>query len=65
MALVVALIRGYLTQAISNVRLLVTHWAVAGIGRVDDVSLDRSRGPRLAYALPILVGTILTLWLNS
>jgi prepilin peptidase CpaA len=65
MAFVVALVRGYLWQALSNVRLLLTHWRVAGIGPVHEISLAGSSGPRLAYALPILVGTAVTLWLYS
>jgi prepilin peptidase CpaA len=64
LALVVALARGYLGQALANIRLLLTHRSVAGIGGVNKVSLAGSRGPSLAYALPIFVGTVVTLWLH-
>jgi len=65
MALVVAAARGYLRQAVSNVWLLLSHWRVVGIRPLREVSLEGSNGPRLAYALPILVGTVLTIWLRS
>jgi prepilin peptidase CpaA len=62
MAVGVACARGYLRQALSNVWLLLTHWSVAGIGPVHEVSLEGSTGPRLAYAVAIFVGTVVTIW---
>jgi prepilin peptidase CpaA len=64
MAIVVALAYGYLGQALKNIRLLLTHWRVVGIGPVDEITLAGSKGPKLAYAVPILSGTILTIWLH-
>jgi prepilin peptidase CpaA len=64
LALGAALASGYLKQAMSNLRLLLAHWTVSGMGRVDEVSLAGSTGPRLAYAVPIFVGTLVTLWLH-
>jgi prepilin peptidase CpaA len=64
LALVVAIAHGYLGQALSNLRLLFLHWSVMGIGRVEEVSLAGSKGPRLAYAVPIFVGTMVALWLH-
>jgi prepilin peptidase CpaA len=64
LALSVALARGYLRQALANLRLLLTHWRVAGVGPLAEVSLAGSQGPRLAYAVPILVGTLATVWLR-
>jgi hypothetical protein len=29
------------------------------------LTLESARGPRLAYALPIAIGTLVTLWLKS
>jgi len=52
-ALVVALSRGYLKQALANIRA------------VKVASLAESREPGLAYAPPILVGTAVALWLHS
>jgi prepilin peptidase CpaA len=64
MAIVVAFARGYLRQALSNIWLLLAHWRVSGIGRVDDLTIGRSRGPHLAYALPILAGTLVVVWMH-
>src|SRR5579872_2804802 len=64
MAVVVALVRGYLGQALANLRLLLMHWRVVGIGPVQELSLENSRAPRLAYALPIAAGVMVTLWLT-
>ncbi|HWW82599.1 MAG TPA: prepilin peptidase [Vicinamibacterales bacterium] len=61
-AVVVSICRGYLGQAMSNIWLLLTHWRVAGLRPLDEVSLAGSRGPRLAYAVPIFTGTVLTIW---
>jgi prepilin peptidase CpaA len=65
LALGVALASGYLRQALSNLRLLLTHWSVAGVGRVDELSLTGSTGPRLAYAVPIFAGMLVAVWLHS
>jgi prepilin peptidase CpaA len=62
MALVVALANGYLREACANVRLLVTHWCVAGLSPQRQLTLEGTRGPRLAYALPTLVGTAVAVW---
>jgi prepilin peptidase CpaA len=52
-ALVVALSRGYLKQALANIRT------------ANVASLAESREPGLAYAPPIFVGTVVALWLQS
>lgn len=62
LALVVALARGYLSTALSNLWLLVTHWRVSGPSRVPGLTLTDSKSPRLAYAIPIAVGLVCTLW---
>ena len=64
LALAVALARGYLRKALSNIWLLLSHWSVVGVGPVHEVSLDGSAGPRLAYAIPIFVGLLVTAWLH-
>lgn len=63
-ALVLALARGYLRQALSNTYMLLMHWRVAGIRPLHEVSLAGSKGPRLAYAVPVLGGLVATLWLR-
>jgi prepilin peptidase CpaA len=64
MALAVSVSHGYLGRACSNIWLLLTHWRVNGVGPLPELTLATGRGPRLAYAAPILVGTIVTLWLR-
>lgn len=63
-AVVVALAYGYLRKALINVYLVLTHWRVAGVQPLPAVTLEEAKGPRLAYALPIAIGTVVTLWLN-
>ena len=65
LALAVAAFSGYLRQALSNIWLLFAHWKVVGIRPLHEVSLQGSGGPRLAYAIPIFVGTVVTIWLRS
>jgi prepilin peptidase CpaA len=64
MAIGVALATGYLGQAATNLRLLVTHWRVMGIRPLDELSLTNERAPRLAYALPITAGVLVMLWIR-
>jgi prepilin peptidase CpaA len=62
LAIVVALASGYLRQALTNLGQLLMHWRVAGIKPVPDLTLEHARGPRLAYAVPIFIGLLVTLW---
>ena len=64
LALSVALARGYLRTALRNIWLLFSHWRVAGLAPLADVSLRGCSGPRLAYAVPIFMGTVVTIWLH-
>jgi prepilin peptidase CpaA len=64
MAVIVAAYYGYLGTAIRNVWFLLQHWAVNGLHPVEDISLEGSRGPRLAYAVPIFAGLLLAIWLR-
>src|SRR5262249_5512954 len=63
-AAIVALAKGYLKQALANVWLLWSHWQVAGLHKLDEISLEGSDSPRLAYAVPIFAGLVVTLWLR-
>jgi len=63
-ALVVVLVHGYLRQTFRNLWLLLTHWRVGGIRPLPELTLEHARGPRLAYAIPIAVGTVMTIWLR-
>lgn len=62
MALIVAVSTGYLRTTFRNIGTMLLYWYVAGPRPVPDQTLDRSGSPRLAYAIPILVGTVITLW---
>jgi prepilin peptidase CpaA len=62
MAVVVAAYHGYLRTALRNIWFLLQHWTVNGVRPLDDVSLEGSSGPRLAYALPIFAGLVLATW---
>lgn len=62
LAIVVSLARGYLKTALSNLWLIFTHWRVAGIQPVPGLMLTDTRSPRLAYAVPVAVGLMVTLW---
>ncbi len=64
MAIGVALAHGYLRQAFANVRLLLSHWQVVGVRPLHALTLDGSAAPKLAYAVPILAGTLVTVWLR-
>ena len=64
MAVVVALGSGYLKTALRNVRNLLTYWALVGPRPVPGITLEESKAPRLAYAVPIFAGTVVTVWLR-
>lgn len=61
---VVALVHGYLRQACRNLWALVGYWLVDGLKPLPELTLHQSRGPRLAYAVPIMAGLVATLWLR-
>lgn len=60
--MVVMLRHRYLGTAWQNLRLLFAHWGVHGVTALPDLTLASSRGPRLAYAVPILMGTVGVWW---
>lgn len=63
-ALVIALGHGYLRKALKNLYLVLMHWRIAGVQPLPALTLEHARGPRLAYAFPIAIGTVVTLWLK-
>jgi prepilin peptidase CpaA len=63
-ALVVALAYGYLRRALKNIYLVLMHWRIVGVEPLPALTLEQARGPRLAYAFPIAIGTVVTLWLK-
>jgi prepilin peptidase CpaA len=62
LALAVALSSGYLRKMFQNIGSMLLFWYVAGPKPVPEQTLDRSTSPRLAYAIPIFVGAVITLW---
>lgn len=62
LALVLAMWRGYLRTALTNIAALLRFWAVEGIKPLPALTLEAGTGLRLPYALPIMVGLVVTLW---
>ncbi len=64
MALVLMLMRQYLREGFTNLWLLLLFWRTSGLRPLPELTLQASRGPKLAYALPIAAGALTTLWLR-
>jgi prepilin peptidase CpaA len=62
MAAAVAIATGYVRQAAANLWVMLVHWRTVGLSPVPGVTLGESSAPRLAYALPIAIGVLCTLW---
>lgn len=62
--LVVALAHRYLGQAMRNISTIFRYWATVGVQAVPGMTLETSTSPRVAFAIPILAGTMVTLWLK-
>jgi len=63
-ALVVTWRARYLRTAIMNLGHLFRHWRVVGVRPMPELTLASGTGPRLAYAVPILLGTLGVVWLR-
>jgi prepilin peptidase CpaA len=63
-ALGLAISRRCVRQTFSNVHLLLNHWQVVGFAPHAQLTLARAASPRLAYAVPILAGTLTAIWLR-
>lgn len=62
LALIVALRKRYLRQALSNVRMLATYWWVEGIKPFPALTIESSQSLRLPYAVAIAAGLAVTIW---
>lgn len=62
--LAVALGYGYLTQAFANLGWMFQFWRAEGPKPVPEVTLATHKGPRLAYAVPVLAGLMVAIWLG-
>jgi prepilin peptidase CpaA len=64
LGLLVAASSGYLGTAITNVYSMLMYWRVVGLKPAPELTLATHHGPRLAYAVPILAGLMVTVWLQ-
>src|SRR6476659_3504307 len=62
LGLAVAFARGYLRTAFTNLWLMLMHWRTRGLEPVPGLTLKDGTSPRLAYAVPITIGVVCTLW---
>jgi len=62
LAVIIAMWQGYLRKALQNITALVRYWSLVGIKPLPELTLEAGAGLRLPYALPILVGLVVTLW---
>jgi prepilin peptidase CpaA len=63
LGVIVAVTQGYLRTAVRNVLAMLAYWRTVGIQPVPNLTLESAKTPRLAYAIPIFAGTVVTLWL--
>ncbi|MBA3884545.1 MAG: prepilin peptidase [Acidobacteria bacterium] len=64
LALALSLARGYLRQAVTNIWLLLMHWRIQGLKPLPELTIHQGRGPKLAYAVAIFAGTMVTIWIR-
>lgn len=64
MGLIVAGFSGYLGQALMNLKCLVMYWRIVGLKPAPELTLSTHKGPRLAYAVPVFAGLMVTIWLQ-
>jgi prepilin peptidase CpaA len=64
LALGLALLRGRVRETFLNIQVLVAHWRTAGFAAHPDLTLTTTSSPRLAYAVPVLAGTVVAIWLR-
>jgi prepilin peptidase CpaA len=62
LAVLLTLRIGYLSTAVANIGRLFAFWRRNGLTPMPDLTLSAGSGPRLAYAVPILIGTVGALW---
>jgi prepilin peptidase CpaA len=62
LALLVSFARGYMGQALRNIWMLLIHWRVEGLRPLPEMTIHHGTGPKLAYGVAILAGTMVTIW---
>jgi len=63
-AVVVSVRSGYLRTALRNLRFLVGYWKTVGFKPAEGFTLSQEKAPKLAYAFPMFMGLVVTLWLQ-
>jgi prepilin peptidase CpaA len=63
-AVPLALRHRYLGTAFKNLGSLAKFWWLCGLRPMRQVSLEGGGGPRLAFAVPVFLGMVVTLWLH-
>jgi prepilin peptidase CpaA len=63
-AVLIAWRAGYLPTALRNLFFFITYWKTFGLKPIEGFDLNQTQAPRLAYALPVLTGLLVTLWLQ-
>jgi len=58
----VALSRNYLGTALRNLKTMFVSWWLVGPRPLASMTLEDSKAPRLAYAVPMLIGAMVTIW---
>jgi hypothetical protein len=48
--------------ALTNVLEMLRFWRTSGFRPVPNFTLDTPNAPRLAYAVPMFLGAMVTLW---
>ena len=61
---IVALRAGYFRSALGNLAGFVRFWKAVGLKPVEGFTLESEDRPRLAYAVPMLAGLMVTLWMR-
>ena len=65
LALLVAARHRRLRESVRNMGFLLWYWRNVGVKPVPDLTLEQSKGPRLPYAVPILAGALVRVWLSA
>ncbi len=64
LGVIVALRAGYLRSALGNLAGFIRFWKTVGLKPVEGFTLESQDRPRLAYAVPMLAGLMVTLWMR-
>ena len=64
LAVVLALRHNYLRTALQNIGALTRFWWLAGLRPMPTMTLESSAAPKLAYAIPVFLGTVVTICLH-